>query len=146
EWSRFTSRLMSCKNKVTIGITGKYTAVRDSYASIIKAIEHSGVANDADVDIAWIDTAEISNPDEAREAMSKVDAIIVPGGFGVRGTTGKNACIEHARTTGMPLLGICMGFQMAVIEYARNVLGLQEAHSTEIKPDCKEPVIDILPE
>lgn len=146
EWSRFTSRLMSCKNKVTIGITGKYTAVRDSYASIIKAIEHSGVANDADVDIAWIDTAEISNPDEAREAMSKVDAIIVPGGFGVRGTTGKIACIEHARTTGMPFLGICMGFQMAVIEYARNVLGLQEAHSTEIKPDCKEPVIDILPE
>ncbi|NLW86926.1 MAG: CTP synthase, partial [Planctomycetes bacterium] len=140
QWSRFTSRLGACDKKVTIGVTGKYTAVRDSYASIIKALEHAGVAAGAKVDVAWIDTSNIKSAQQAGEAMAGVDGIIVPGGFGVRGTAGKIACIEYARTHKVPYLGICLGFQMAVIEYARNVLGLADADSTEIKPDCKDPV------
>jgi len=146
QWSRFTSRLGACDKKVTIGVTGKYTAVRDSYASIIKALEHAGVAAGAKVDVAWIDTSNIKSAQQAGEAMAGVDGIIVPGGFGVRGTAGKIACIEYARTHKVPYLGICLGFQMAVIEYARNVLGLADADSTEIKPDCKDPVIDMLPD
>ncbi len=130
---------------VTIGITGKYTALRDSYASIIKALEHAGVANDARVNVQWIDTTDLTDAGAA-EALAGVHGIIVPGGFGVRGTTGKIACVRHARTGKLPYLGICFGFQMAVIEYARNVCGLPGADSTEINPDCTDPVIDILPE
>ncbi len=144
-WERFSSRIDKYSHEVTIGITGKYTALRDSYASIIKALEHSEVANDAKVNIEWIDTTVVNDGNVA-EMLSKVDGIIVPGGFGVRGTAGKIACIKHARLNKMPYLGICLGFQMAVIEYARNVCGLENADSTEIDPDTKTPVISILPE
>ena len=145
EWSKFTSRIVSDDRPVSIGITGKYTTVRDSYASIIKALEHAGAANAAKVNIKWIDTTDIAD-ENAAEAMAEVDAIIVPGGFGSRGVPGKIACIRHARMNKLPYLGICYGFQMAVIEYARNVCGLEGANSTEIEPDCAHPVIDILPE
>ena len=145
EWSTFASKIGNRGRTVTIGITGKYTALRDSYASIIKALEHAGVANDAEVNVSWIDTTDIDESNVA-DALKDVDGIIVPGGFGVRGTTGKIACIRHARENKMPYLGICLGFQMAVLEYARNVCGLAGADSTEISPDCEEAVIDILPE
>lgn len=145
EWREFSKKLGDLSGKVRIGITGKYTALRDSYASIIKALEHAGVANDSDIEIEWIDTTEV-NDDNAAQALANVDGIIVPGGFGVRGTDGKIACIRHARENGLPYLGICLGFQMAVIEFARNVCGLEKAHSTEIDPECDHPVIDILPE
>jgi CTP synthase len=144
-WQDFTSRILNARNQVTVGITGKYTTVRDSYASIIKALEHAGAANLAKVRIKWIDTTDITEAGVA-EALSDVDAVIVPGGFGVRGTAGKIACIKHVRENGVPYLGICLGFQMAVIEYARNVCGLKDADSTEIRPDCPHPVIDVLPE
>ena len=145
EWTKFTSNINSPTNSVTIGITGKYTALRDAYASIAKALEHAGVANDAQIDMKWIDTTEL-NQDDAAEALADVDGIIVPGGFGVRGTEGKIACIKYARENGLPYLGICLGFQMAVIEFARNVCGISQASSTEINPDCTEAVIDILPD
>ena len=145
QWQQFASHIGSASREVTIGITGKYTALRDSYASIIKAIEHAGVANDASVKIEWIDTTDITARD-TEEALANVDGIIVPGGFGVRGTGGKIACIRHAREKGLAYLGICLGFQMAVVEFARNVCGLSDADSTEISPDTAEPVIDILPE
>jgi len=144
-WSNFTARIRNRSHPVRIGITGKYTALRDSYASIIKALEHAGAANDAKVNIEWIDTTDIDESNAAQR-LTEVDGIIVPGGFGVRGTSGKIECIRHARLNGLPYLGICLGFQMAVIEYARSVCGLAGANSTEIDPDCAEPVIDILPE
>jgi len=145
QWQRFTSKVGRHSHTVTIGVTGKYTTVRDSYASIVKALEHAGIANDAKVEIEWIDTSGLTD-DNASGALADVDGIIVPGGFGVRGTAGKIACIRHARENRIPYLGICYGFQMAVIEYARNVCGLSEADSTEINPDCAEPIIGILPE
>ncbi|MGC9455848.1 MAG: CTP synthase, partial [Phycisphaerae bacterium] len=145
DWQKFTARITGATKTATIGITGKYTTLRDSYASIVKALEHAGAANDARVRIKWIDTTDVDDSNVA-ETLSDVDGIIVPGGFGVRGTGGKIACIRHARENRLPYLGICLGFQMAVVEYARNVCGLGGADSTEINPDCEHPVIDVLPE
>ncbi len=145
DWREFTSKIDAGEKSVTIGVTGKYTTVRDSYASIIKALEHAGIANDCQVETKWIDTTEI-DADNVAEALKDVDGIIVPGGFGTRGTAGKIECIRHARENRLPYMGICLGFQMAVIEYARNVCGLEDAGSTELDPECQSAVIDILPE
>ena len=144
-WCDFTDKIGSAKRSVTIGMTGKYTSVRDSYASIINALEHAGIALGCDVKIEWIDTTNVTVKNAA-EYLKGVDGIIVPGGFGTRGAEGKIACIRYARENNLPYLGLCLGFQMAVIEFARNVCGLTKASSTEIEPDCSEPVIDILPE
>ena len=144
-WQSFASKIGAHQREVTIGVTGKYTALRDSYASIIKALEHAGAANDALVTPKWIDTTDIDDGN-AGEALSDVGGIIVPGGFGTRGTEGKVACIRYARENHLPYLGICLGFQMAVVEFARNVCGLDGAGSTELDPECEHPVIDILPE
>jgi len=145
QWCDFTDKIGSANRKITIGITGKYTSVRDSYASIINALEHAGIALAADIKIKWIETTNINN-ENAAENLKDVDGIIVPGGFGTRGAEGKIACIKYAREKNLPYLGLCFGFQMAVIEFARNVCGLPQANSTEIEPDCPEPIIDILPE
>jgi CTP synthase len=145
KWCDFNDKIGTAKYKVNIGITGKYTTVRDSYASIINALEHAGIALNSDVNIKWIDTTEV-NDDNASDYLSDVDGIIVPGGFGIRGAEGKISCVKFARENNLPYLGICFGFQMAVIEFARNVCGLKNANSNEIKPNCSEPVIDILPE
>jgi CTP synthase len=144
-WCDFTDKIDSVSRQVTVGITGKYTTVRDSYASIINALEHAGIALGCDVQIKWIETTGITD-DNAADNLGDVDGIIVPGGFGTRGAQGKIACIKYARENNLPYLGLCFGFQMAVIEFARNVCGLKEANSTEIEPDCTEPVIDVLPE
>ncbi len=145
KWCDFTDRIGSAKRQITIGITGKYTSVRDSYASIINALEHAGIALAADVKIKWIETTSITD-ENAAENLADVDGIIVPGGFGTRGAEGKITCIKYARENNIPYLGLCFGFQMAVIEFARNVCSLTGANSTEIEPGCLEPVIDILPE
>ncbi|MHC4706926.1 MAG: CTP synthase, partial [Planctomycetota bacterium] len=145
QWCDFTDKVGSVSREVTIGITGKYTAVRDSYASIINALEHAGIALGCDVKIKWIETTGVTDANVA-ERLDGVAGIIVPGGFGTRGAEGKIACARYARENDLPYLGICFGFQMAVIEFARNVCGLKEANSTEIDPNCPEPVIDILPE
>ncbi len=146
EWRGFVKRITSTKERqVTIAITGKYTALRDAYASVLKAVEHAGVALDCDVALRWVDTTNITAAN-VQQRLRDCDGIIVPGGFGARGAEGKIACIQHARENGLPYLGICFGFQMAVIEYARNVCGLKDACSTEFDPGCGSPVIDILPE
>lgn len=145
KWCDFTDKIGTAKYSVTIGITGKYTSVRDSYASIINALEHAGIALGCDVKIKWIETTDI-NDENAAEHLANVDGIIVPGGFGTRGAEGKIACIKYVRENNMPYLGLCFGFQMAVIEFARNVCSIKQANSTEIEPECIEPVIDILPE
>ena len=145
EWLDYVERNKQATRPVTIGITGKYTSLRDSYASIIQALEHASTHHDAKVRITWIDTSDIT-PETVADALADVDGIIVPGGFGIRGLEGKILCIQHARENGMPYLGICYGFQAAVIEFARNVCGLADANSTEIDNDTPHPVIDILPE
>jgi CTP synthase len=145
QWCDFTDKIGSANYEVTIGITGKYTSVRDSYASIINALEHAGIALGCNAKIKWIETTSITDQNAA-ENLNDVDGIIVPGGFGTRGVEGKIACIKFARENKLPYLGLCFGFQMAVIEFARNVCGLTKANSTEIDPDCPEPVISTLPE
>jgi CTP synthase len=145
KWSDFIDKIGTAKRDVTIGVTGKYTTVRDSYASIINALEHAGITLGCNVKIKWIETTSITDSNAAGH-LSDVDGIIVPGGFGTRGAAGKIACIKFARENNLPYLGLCFGFQMAVIEFARNILGLKNANSTEIDPHCPEPVIDILPE
>jgi CTP synthase len=145
EWQKFASRIGKAEETIKIGITGKYVALRDSYASIQKAIEHSGVANNVNVELEWIETTDITDENVA-EKLADVDGIITPGGFGVRGVEGKISCIRYARENHLPFLGICLGFQVAVIEFARNVCGLAEADSTEFDPECNTPVISILPE
>ena len=144
-WCDFTDKIGKEKYDITVGITGKYTSVRDSYASILNALEHAGIALAGRVDVKWIETTDIDDSNAALH-LEGVDAIIVPGGFGTRGTEGKIACIKYARQNRIPYLGLCLGFQMAVVEFARSVCGLENANSSEIDPKCKEAVIDILPE
>ncbi len=139
--------LKSAKKELLIGITGKYTGLRDSYASIIKALEHASVENNVRAKIKWIETTEIEEGKlSVDEALKDVDGIIVPGGFGKRGVEGKIMCIKYARENNLPYFGLCYGFQMALIEFARNVCGLKGANTTEVDPDTKYPVVDILPE
>ena len=144
-WVEYLGRMRGASDTITIGIAGKYTSVRDSYASVIKALEHSGTRCGVKVDIDWVDVVEVTDANAAHR-LANLDGIIVPAGFGVRGSEGKIACVRHARTSGLPYLGLCLGFQMAVIEYARNVLGLTAANSTEFDSESPEPVISILPE
>ncbi|HEY0008264.1 MAG TPA: CTP synthase, partial [Tepidisphaeraceae bacterium] len=145
-WNWFVERIQPPKEKsVTIAITGKYVATRDAYASILKAAEHCSVHLGVNVNLKWIDTSEIDRRNVAKR-LGDCHAIIVPGGFGSRGTEGKIECIRFARENKMPYLGICLGFQMAVIEYARNVCGLTDASSSEFEPSCPRAVIDVLPE
>ena len=145
KWCDFTDKIDTADHEITIGITGKYTSVRDSYASIINALEHTDIVLGCKVKIKWIETTNI-NDENVAEHLDGVDGIIVPGGFGTRGAEGKISCIKYARENNLPYLGLCFGFQMAVIEFARNVCGLKKANSTEIEPDCAESVIDTLPE
>jgi CTP synthase len=145
KWADFTDKINNKKYDINIGITGKYTSVRDSYASIINALEHAGIALACNVKIKWIETTSITDENVA-ELLNDVDGIIVPGGFGTRGAEGKISCIKYARENKLPYLGLCFGFQMSVIEFARNVCGIKNADSTEIESDCSEPVIDVLPE
>jgi CTP synthase len=145
-WSGFVRRLTAPRDhEIVLGITGKYAELRDAYASIDKAIEHCAAHLSTRIDLRWIDTTDISTQ-TVRQRLTDVDAVIVPGGFGRRGVEGKIACVQHCREQLIPYLGICLGFQVAVIEYARNVLGFTDATSTEFDPDAARPVISELPE
>ncbi len=144
-WNAYLAALRSAEDAVTIGIAGKYTSVRDSYASIIKALEHSGTKAGVRVEFDWIEAGELEQGGTAKR-LENLHGLIVPGGFGLRGMEGKIECVKFARKTGLPYLGMCLGFQMAVVEYARNVCGMAGANSTEVEPDSPHPVIDILPE
>ncbi|MFQ5462934.1 MAG: CTP synthase, partial [Phycisphaerae bacterium] len=144
-WGDYITKFRGAEHALTVGIIGKYTTVRDSYASIIQALEHAGTHLGAKVQLEWVDSSELTD-DNIAEKLAGIHGIIVPGGFGFRGVDGKIACIRHARENHIPYLGLCYGMQIAVIEFARHVAGLPHASSTEIEPDCPQPVIDILPE
>ena len=146
-WNEFSAKLASPRSRrVKIGVMGKYASLRDAYASIDKAIEHCGIHLNAAVELHWLDTSALDSTAKVAATLKDMDGIIVPGGFGQRGVEGKIRCVEHARTTKLPFLGICLGFQMAVIEYARNVLGLRDANSTEFDPATAHAFISELPD
>lgn len=146
-WRRYVEKLDAPRpHTVKVGIVGKYTELRDAYASIDKAVEHCGTHLGADVELGWIESSDIDSPMTAERVLSEYDGVIVPGGFGSRGIEGKIACIRVCRENGIPFLGICLGFQLAVIEYARNVLGLENATSTEFDPESADALINELPE
>jgi CTP synthase len=145
KWRHFIDRIGKGSRDVTIAVTGKYTALRDAYASVIKAIEHCGVHLGVNVHLNWLDTTALESGNVDKR-LQDCHGIIVPGGFGVRGTEGKIDCIRYARENKVAYLGLCLGFQMAVIEYARNVCGIADANSSEFDPRCRNPVIDILPD
>jgi CTP synthase len=142
KWKAMVEKIRKPKGQVSIGIVGKYTDWHDSYKSLSEALVHGGVANDVKVNMQYIDSEEIEKG--KLEALKSVDGILVPGGFGDRGVEGKIKAIEYARTEGVPFFGICLGLQVAVIEYARNVVGLKQASSAEFKPGGPENVIDIM--
>ncbi len=144
-WRAFVDKIGKAEKSVTLAVTGKYTALRDAYASIIKAGEHCGIQLGVNVNFKWLDTTSIDLANVTKR-LADADGIIVPGGFGVRGTEGKIECIRYARENRVPYLGLCLGFQMAVIEFARNVCGIRDANSTEFDKNCKNAVIDILPD
>ncbi len=131
------------EGSVTVALVGKY-GLEDAYMSIHEALKHAGIERETDVEVLWVDSDEMH--DEHTERLESADGIIVPGGFGSRGTDGKIDAVRYARENEIPFLGLCLGFQMAVIEQARNVLGLEGAHSAEIDEETPHPVIDILPE
>ncbi len=128
---------------VDIALVGKY-ALEDAYMSIHEALKHAGIEREVDVNVLWVDSDEMR--DQHTERLQEADGIVVPGGFGSRGTEGKIEAIKYARENDIPFLGLCLGFQMAVIEHARNVLGWDDAHSAELEPETPYPVIDLLPE
>jgi len=147
KWHNFVQKYLNTKKIIKIGVAGKYMGLLDSYASILKALEHAATHNDVRVRVKFIDTGEIEKGKKTvEEELDEIDGLIIPGGFGVRGVEGKIACVKYAREKNIPFLGLCFGFQMAVIEFARNICGIKEANSTELEPKCKEPVISLLPE
>ncbi len=147
QWTEFVEQYKSTQKKINIAIAGKYTGLNDSYASILKALEHAATFNNARVNIKYIETTKIEDGEvDAGEAMKDVHGLIIPGGFGKRGAEGKIECVKFARENNLPFLGLCYGMQMAVIEFMRNVCGMMDANSTELEPDTGYPVIDILPE
>ncbi len=144
EWNDMVGRIKSCKDTVHIGLVGKYVALHDAYLSVAEALRHAGYYHNANVDIQWIDSEEL-NEENVGEKLSALDGIIVPGGFGSRGIEGMVLAVKYARENGVPFFGICLGMQIAVIEYARNVAGLQDANSGEFDEHCKNKVIDFMP-
>ncbi|MEM0124075.1 MAG: CTP synthase [Candidatus Micrarchaeaceae archaeon] len=144
KWKNIVNMIKNPKDSVTVAIVGKYTNLRDSYASVKEAIIHAGAWNHVSVNIKWIESATLETS-RNMDALSDVDGIIVPGGFGRRGIEGKILAIKYAREQKVPYLGLCLGMQLMTIEYARNVCGLKGANSTEFSPRTKYNVIDLLP-
>ncbi len=145
EWDKMVKGLLTTKQTVQIAVVGKYISLQDAYRSIYESLSHGGIAHDTKVEFVKVDPENL-NKDSYVEILKNVHGILVPGGFGDRGIEGKILAIQYARTNGIPFLGICLGMQCAVVEYGRNVLGLKDANSTEIRPDTEHPVISLLEE
>ena len=147
DWNEMLEAIRNPVRTVKIAMVGKYVELHDSYISVNEALKHGGIETRSAVDIHWIDSETLEPEDADLDAvLGDMDGILVPGGFGSRGIEGKIKAANYARTHGIPYLGICLGMQVAIIEFARNVLGLKDANSAEIDPETTNPVIDIMPE
>ena len=145
DWERVLEKTANPAHRVVIGIVGKYVELKDAYKSIVEALTHGGIAHNSRVSLRWVDAGELES-DNADALLGGLDGILVPGGFGERGTEGKTVAIRYAREGRVPYLGICLGMQMAVVEFARNVAGLTGANSTEFEENTPHPVIALLTE
>ncbi|GBD20571.1 CTP synthase [bacterium HR28] len=144
DWERMVARLKAPRRRIRIALVGKYVELHDAYLSVVEALTHAGLAHDVAVEIVWVNST--ADRSEIEEALRHVNGILVPGGFGPRGVEGKILAARYAREREIPYLGLCYGLHMAVIEFARNVLGLCGANSTEIDPETPHPVIDLMPD
>jgi CTP synthase len=143
KWKEFLDKLKYPKSKVTIGLIGKYIELQDAYKSILESFVHAGAINECKVQVVNVHSEFITD-DNVAEKLCNLDGLLVAPGFGLRGIEGKIIAVKYARENGLPFFGICLGMQMAVIEFARNVLGIKDAHSTEMNPDTTNPVIDLM--
>ena len=145
EWKAMCTAWKNPTRKVKIALVGKYITLHDAYISVVEALKHGGVANSAEVDIKWVDSETVTD-ENAAEILSDVSGILVPGGFGDRGIEGKISAIRYAREHKIPFLGLCLGMQLSIVEFARNVIGYNDAHSVELRPDTQHPVIHLMPD
>ena len=143
-WRHMVQTIAAPRDRVRVAVVGKYTELVDSYKSVQEALIHGGIANDVGVDISWISSDAFTSQSRAAEVLSEFHGLLIPGGFGVRGVEGMLDAIRHSRETGLPFLGICLGLQTAIIEFARNVCGLDDSHSSEFAPECANPVISLM--
>lgn len=143
-WDYLVKQILAPKDEVTIGFVGKYVNLKESYKSLTESLIHAGANLDTKVNIKWIDSQMLTNRENTKEELRYVDGILVPGGFGVRGTHGMIEAIGYARESNIPFLGICLGMQLAIVEFCRNVLNISEANSIEFDEKCKEPVIYLI--
>ncbi|MDD5018232.1 MAG: CTP synthase [Eubacteriales bacterium] len=146
EWEKIIEIQKNLKDKIKIAIVGKYIELHDAYLSIAESLTHAGIANNVDVEILWINAVDFEETDDISSMLCGAHGVIVPGGFGERGIEGKIRAIQYCRENKIPFLGICLGMQLAIIEFARNVLGYREANSTEHCSDTPYPFIDLMPE
>ena len=144
DWKELVNRIKNPQKTITIAIAGKYTKLSDAYISVVESLKHAGYRNNAKVEIKWINSEECNEYGECKKLLKDVQGLVVPGGFGVRGIEGKLNAIRYARENNLPFLGICLGMQCAVIEFARNVVGLKDANSKEFDEGCTYPVIDLM--
>ncbi|MDF2556822.1 MAG: synthetase [Bacillales bacterium] len=145
EWKKLVDKVRGLSKKTKIGLVGKYVELKDAYISVSEALKHAGYSFDAEIEIKWINSEHVTK-ENVEELLADVDGILVPGGFGDRGIEGKICAVQYARLNKKPFLGICLGMQMASIEFARNVLGLEGAHSSEFNPETEHPIIALLPD
>ncbi len=145
DWVEMVQALHNPTRDVEVALVGKYTQLHDAYISVVEALKHGGIASHATVNIRWLDS-ELLNDENADNILGGVSGILVPGGFGHRGIDGKIVAIRYAREHRIPFLGLCLGMQLAIVEYARHVCGLEDAHSVELNPNTKYPVIDLMPD
>ena len=145
DWTHMGEALRHPNKEVTIALVGKYTQLHDAYLSVVEALKHGGIASHANVHLKWVDS-ELVTEENVAEYLSDVDGVLVPGGFGNRGIEGMITAIRYARENKIPFLGLCLGMQLTIVEYARNVLGYHDAHSIEMNPNTMHPVIALMPD
>ena len=145
EWKELVERVLRPSDRVRIAVVGKYTDLHDAYKSISEAFIHGGIANDVGVDVAWVSSDSFTDPEASAAILAAYDGLLVPGGFGTRGIEGMVQAVRSARTDKVPFFGICLGMQMAIVEFARNVCAIDNANSSEFDVDCGSPVISLLP-
>ena len=143
-WRSMVRRVVDPSDRVKIAVIGKYTELIDSYKSVQEALIHGGIGNDVGVEISWLASDMFTGREKTRELLADFHGVLIPGGFGVRGVEGMLEAIRYARESGLPFFGICLGMQTAIIEFARNVIGLDDSHSSEFAPECGNPVISLM--